>query len=94
MLSQAFSAIIDRGIGAPWHGREVWYVLNDINKRFIIQLMLTMELTGAKRYEKNMVIHTGTCTSDVSLAREFQKHLSNAARNHGVIDQGKYKKGK
>ena len=39
-----------------------------------------------------MVMYTGTLTSDVSLASEFQKHLSTAARKHGVIDQGKLKK--
>ena len=39
-----------------------------------------------------MVIHNLTCTYDASFSREFQKHLSNAACNNGVIDQGKYKK--
>ena len=28
----------------------------------------------------------------VSLAKEFQKHLSKEHRKHGVIDQGKYRK--
>ena len=40
-----------------------------------------------------MVMHTVTHTSDVSLDREFQKHLSNASRKHEATDQGKYKKG-
>ena len=38
-------------------------------------------------------MHTGTRTSDVSLDREFQGHLSNVARKHVVIGKGKYKKG-
>ena len=28
--------------------------------------------------------------SDVSLSRQFQKHLSNTSRKNGVIDQGGY----
>ena len=38
-------------------------------------------------------MHTGTRTSDVSLDRKFQKHLSNAARKYVVIYQVEYKKG-
>ena len=30
--------------------------------------------------------------NDVSLAKEFQKHLSNDDRKHGVINQGKDRK--
>ena len=39
-----------------------------------------------------MDIYTGTRTSDVSLARDFQKQLSTAEHKHGVIDLIKYKK--
>ena len=80
MLSKAFSVIIDRGISEPGHSREVLYSLNAIDKRFILQLMPNVQLPGAKSYDTQMVMHTVTCTSDVSLAREFQKHLYNAAR--------------
>ena len=37
MLSQAFYVIIDRGISAPGHVKEVVYGLNDIAKRFLFQ---------------------------------------------------------
>ena len=30
--------------------------------------------------------------NDVSLTKQFQRHLSKEHRKHGVIDQGKYKK--
>ena len=50
-------------------------------------------MQGAKTYNTQMVIHTGTHTYDVSLAIEFQKYLSNAAHKHILIYQGK-KKGK
>ena len=37
-------------------------------------------------------MHNVTRTSNISLARELQKHLSNAELKNGFIDQGKYKK--
>ena len=33
-----------------------------------------------------------TKKNDVSLAKEFQQHLTKEHRKNGVIDQGKYKK--
>ena len=35
-----------------------------------------------------------SCTekNDVSLAKQYQKHISKEHRKHGVIDQGKYRK--
>ena len=54
--------------------------------------MLTVQLTVEKGYDTKMEMHTETCTSDVGLAREFIKHLSNAYQKHGVIYKGKYKK--
>ena len=54
--------------------------------------MSTVKLTCAKHYDTKIIMHTVTRTFDVSLASEFQKHLYTAARKHGVIDQGKYKK--
>ena len=54
--------------------------------------METVQLTGENSYDTQMVMNTATRTSDFSLSREFQKHLSSAAQKHGVIDQRKYKK--
>ena len=86
MLSQAFYIIIDRGISAPGHGRELVDGLNAVDKRFFSQLMSTVQLPSAKGYDTQMVMHTGNRTSNVSLARKCQKHLSTAALKHGVID--------
>ena len=91
MLSQAFSVIIDLDISAPGHGREVVDGLNAIDKSFLFPLMSTVQLTGSKGYDTQMVNHTGIRTSNVNLASEFLKHLSKAAHKHGIIDQGKYK---
>ena len=91
MLLQEYSIIIDHGISVLGHGREVVDDLNAIEKRFILQLMSTVQLPSGKRYHKQMVIYTGTCTSNGSFSREFQKYLSTAALKHGVIYQGKNK---
>ena len=39
-----------------------------------------------------MAFHTATQNSDVSLALEFQTHLSNASRKHGILYHAKHKK--
>ena len=38
-------------------------------------------------------MHSCTQKNDVSLDKELQKHLSKDDRKHGIIDQGKYRKG-
>ena len=43
MLSQAYNIIIDHGISAPVHGREMFYGLNSTDKRFIFKLMVKGE---------------------------------------------------
>ena len=79
MLPQSFFVIIYRGINAPGHKRELLDGLNFVKKN-LFQLISTVKLLGAKFYETHMVMHTGTHTSDASLARNFQKHLSNAGQ--------------
>ena len=37
-------------------------------------------------------MHSSTQNNDVSLAKEYQKHLSKEHLKHGVIEQGKYRK--
>ena len=37
-------------------------------------------------------MNTGNENNDVSLAKEFQQHLTKEFRKNNVIDQGKYKK--
>ena len=39
-----------------------------------------------------MQMHTGNQNTDVSLAKEFQQHLTKEHRKNGVIGQGKYNK--
>ena len=38
--------------------------------------MSTVQLTGSIRFDSHIQIHTGTEKDDVSLAKEFQEHLT------------------
>ena len=90
MLSQYYYIIIDRGVSAPLHGIYVFYGLNAAYKRFLFQLMATVQLPNSKGYYMQMIMYSETSTPDVCLAQLFQKYLSNAACKHVVIDQCKY----
>ena len=91
-MYQFYSIIIDQGISTPVNGKEVVDVLNAVDKRYIYQWISTVQLTGSNRFDSQMQIHTGNQRYDVSLAKEFQHHLTKYHRKNGVIDQGKYKK--
>ena len=69
MLSQAFSFIMDCGISAPVHVREVLYGLNATDKTSLLQLISTVQFPGAKGYETQITIHPGTPNYDVSLSK-------------------------
>ena len=48
---QYYSIIVDRGISAPGHGKEVVDGLNAINKLYIYQLMSNVQLPGSKIFD-------------------------------------------
>ena len=54
--------------------------------------MKTVQLTGEATNYSQIVIHTSMSNIYISLAREFQKHLSDPTRAHGFIFNGKYRK--
>ena len=68
-MSQCYSIIIDWGISAPGHGKEVVDLLNDVDKRYIYQLMSNFQLPRSIRFDSHIQIHTGTQKYDVSLAK-------------------------
>ena len=78
--------MIYHGIIAPGHDREVVYGINYTYKRLIFNLMGTAQIPDSQRFDTKMKIHTSTHNSDVSLAQEFQKHLSNASCKHSIVD--------
>ena len=91
VISQCYSIIIDRGISAPGYGKEVVDGLNTVDKRYIYQLMSTVQLPGSIIFDSQIQMHTGTQKYDVSLAKEFQEHLKKEHHKDGAIDQGKLK---
>ena len=62
-----------------------------IKSIYIYQLMSNVQLPGSNIFDSQMQIHTGNQNNDVSVAKEFQQHLTKEYRKNGVIDQGKYK---
>ena len=75
-MSQCHSILIDRGISAPGHGKEVVDGINAIYKRYIYQLMSNVQLPGSKTFDSQILINYCTPKNDVSMAKEFQKYLS------------------
>ena len=76
VISQCYSIIIDRGISAPGHDKDVLDGLNSVDKRYIYQWMSTVQLPVSNRFDSQMQMHTGNQKYDVSLGREFQHHLT------------------
>ena len=54
------SFIVDRGISAPVHGKEVADGLNTIDKRYIYQVMSNVQLPGSKTFDSQILIHSFT----------------------------------
>ena len=92
VMSQCYSIIIDRGISAPGHGKEVVDGLNYVDKRYIYQLMSKVQLPGSNRFYSQMQMHTGNPKNYVILAKEFQHHLTKENHKNGVFYQGKNNK--
>ena len=68
-MSQCYSVIIDRGINAPGHVKEVLDGLNVIDRRYIYQLMSNVQLPGSNIFDSQMQMHTGNQNYDASLAK-------------------------
>ena len=47
VMLQCYTIIIDRGISAPGHGKEVFDSLNAIDKHYIYGLMSNVQLPGS-----------------------------------------------
>ena len=75
VMSQCYSVIIDRGISASGHGKEVVDGINYVDKGYIYQLMSNVQLPGSNIFDSQMQIHTCNQKNDVSLAKELQQHL-------------------
>ena len=69
VLSQSHSIIIDKGVSAPGHGKEVVDGINAIEKRFIYQIMSNVNLPGSRKFYSQILMHSCTPRYDVSLAK-------------------------
>ena len=70
LMSQTYSVIIDCGISAPGHGKEVVDGINAVDKRYIYQLMSKVQLPGSVRFDSQIKMHTVPENKDVSLAKK------------------------
>ena len=69
VMSQYYSIIIDWGISAPGHGKEVVDLLNDVDKSYIYQSMSTVQLPVSNRFDSQIKMHTGNRKYNVTLAK-------------------------
>ena len=51
MLSQAFNIIIDHGVSASGHVKEVVDGLNTTDKKFILRSISTVQLPGSQKFD-------------------------------------------
>ena len=70
-MAQCYSIITNWGIIEPEYIKEVVDGLNDVDKRYIYQLLYTVQLNGSKRFYSQMQMQAGNQKYDVSLAKEF-----------------------
>ena len=59
-MSQCYFIIIDQGISATGHGKEVVDGLHYVDKWYIYQLMYKVQLPGSDIFDSQIKIHTGT----------------------------------
>ena len=92
IFSHAYNIIIDRGGVAPEHGIEVVDDFNSTDKNILSVLTTTVKIPGTEDYDSQTEMNTSTENKDISLAREFQKYLSDPTRSHVLLYHGKYRK--
>ena len=66
--------------------------LNYIEKKYMYQLMSTVQLPGSRTFDSQILMYSCTPKNYVSLDKEPQKNMSKDDRKHGVTDQLKYRK--
>ena len=54
--------------------------------------MSNVQLLGSNIFDSQMKMHTGNQRNDISLAKEFQQHLTKEHCKNGVFDQVPEKK--
>ena len=80
VMSKCYSIIIDRGINAPGHGKEVVDGLNDVDKRYIYQFIPKVQLPGSFIFDSQIKMHTVTEKKAVSLSKDLKDNLEEEHR--------------
>ena len=86
VMSKYYSVIIDCGISAIGHGKEVVDGINTTDNRYIYQLISNIQLPGSKIFDSQIPMHYFTQNNDVSLDKLKKKHLSKKHWKHGVTE--------
>ena len=76
MLAQVYNIISFCGVGVPVRGIEFVPGFYATDRRLLSMLIKILQLPGAAAYESHMKIHTSNANTDISLSREFLKHIS------------------
>ena len=63
-------------MSAPGNRRYLVDGINAIDKRYMYQFMSNVKLPVSITFDSQILMHYFTPKNDVSLAKEFQKHLS------------------
>ena len=85
-MYQCYSNIIDCDLGAHGYIKEIVDGINAVDKRYIYQLMSSVQFPGSNRLISHMQMNTGNRKYDKRLVKYFQRHLTKYYRNNGLID--------
>ena len=91
-FSRAYNSVIGCGVVSPVHGKDVVDGFNATDKSFLTMFMTTVQLSGTATNNSHMFIHTTISNTYISLARLFQKHITDPTCAHVFIDHLKYRK--
>ena len=76
VMSQCYSVIVDSGISAPVHDKEVDNGLNAIDKCYIYPLMYNVQLPRSKIFDSHILMYYCTQDNDFSMDKKSQKDMS------------------
>ena len=88
VLAGLFGIVIDRAIGAPGHGKDIVDGLNATDKVFLRKAMCMVGTPEANDGASRMAAHSMIGESELSLAAESKRLLSDPARFSGVKSEG------
>ena len=92
MLYHAYKVLNDCSVGSPVCGKDAVDGFNANDKRFLSMLMAAVNIPSTATGDSQKIMHTSISNTEISLAREFQKHVPEPTRAYEFIDHEKYRK--